>query len=135
MKCEYCDNEVPVGAMRCPSCGAMVSQHAQVFVSPQPGPEVVLPVSTATIGNMSAQVFSKEPQLVIGQKSKLSFVLLGIFLGEFGMHNFYLGYSGRGIAKLLITVLSFGWLCWISWIWGIVEVCTVRIDAKGMPIE
>lgn len=68
-------------------------------------------------------------------KSKWAFILLGIFLGEFGIHNFYLGYVGRGVAKLLITILSFGWLFWVSWIWGVVEICTVRRDAKGRPLE
>jgi TM2 domain-containing membrane protein YozV len=41
-------------------------------------------------------------------KNKWIYVLLGIFFGIFGVHNFYAGYIGRGITKLLITILSFG---------------------------
>lgn len=47
--------------------------------------------------------------------------LLAIFLGGFGAHNFYLGYNGRAIAQLLITVLSCCTLSFISALWGFVE--------------
>ena len=40
------------------------------------------------------------------RKSKAAAGLLGIFLGCFGFHNFYLGYTGRAVAQLLITLLS-----------------------------
>ena len=59
-----------------------------------------------------------------GQKSKLTAGLLGIFLGCFGVHNFYLGYNGKAIGQLLLTLL--GWiLCFTgpfaAWIWGLIE--------------
>lgn len=133
MKCEYCDNEVPMDATRCPSCGAMVSQTAPMFVQQQ---HTDIPSHARDVtGNAPSSFPSRNAMQTIDLKSKWAFVLLGIFLGEFGVHNFYLGYIGRGIAKLLITIMSFGLLCWISWIWGIVEVCTVRMDAKGLPLE
>lgn len=44
------------------------------------------------------------------QKSKIAAGLLGIFLGTFGVHNFYLGYTGKALAQLLISVLSCGFL-------------------------
>jgi TM2 domain-containing membrane protein YozV len=37
------------------------------------------------------------------------------------VHNFYLGFTGKGFAQLMITVVSLGTLGWISLIWGIVE--------------
>lgn len=54
-------------------------------------------------------------------KSKLAGGLLGIFLGALGVHNFYLGYTGKAVAQLLITVLSCGVLSMISGIWGLIE--------------
>ena len=42
------------------------------------------------------------------QKSKLAAGLLGIFLGCFGVHNFYLGNTGKAVAQLLLTVI--GWI-------------------------
>ena len=47
--------------------------------------------------------------------------LFGIFLGAFGVHNFYLGYTGKAVAQLLISVLSCGILSPISAIWGLIE--------------
>ena len=54
-------------------------------------------------------------------KSKIAAGLLGILLGAFGVHNFYLGNTGKAVGQLLITVLSCGILSPISGIWGLVE--------------
>lgn len=55
------------------------------------------------------------------QKSKLVAGLLGIFLGAYGIHNFYLGYTKRALIQLLLTVLSCFTLSVVSGIWGLVE--------------
>ena len=75
------------------------------------------------------------PQGAYGYKPKerLVYILLGLFLGNLGIHNFYAGYTGKAVAQLLITVLSLGWLFLIVTIWVIVDVCTVREDAQGIP--
>ncbi len=70
-------------------------------------------------------------------KNRLTYIVLAIFLGSFGIHNFYAGYNGRGVAQLLIT-LFLGWLVlpWIATvIWSIVEVVVVTHDAKGIPMN
>lgn len=54
-------------------------------------------------------------------KSKIAAGLLGIFLGVFGVHNFYLGYTGKAVGQLLLTVLSCGILSFVSGIWGLIE--------------
>ena len=54
-------------------------------------------------------------------KSKMAAGLFGIFLGALGVHNFYLGYTGKAVAQLLISVLSCGILSPISAIWGLIE--------------
>lgn len=54
-------------------------------------------------------------------KSKLAGGLLGIFLGALGVHNFYLGYTGKAVGQLLITLLSCGILSFVSAIWGLIE--------------
>ena len=71
------------------------------------------------------------------QKSKLAAGLLGIFLGCFGVHNFYIGKTGLGIAQLAITVCSCGTLAIVSEIWGIIEGVrllqgTIYTDGHGM---
>ena len=68
-------------------------------------------------------------------KSKVAFVLLGVFLGSLGIHNFYIGRTKQGVIQLLITVLSAGMLSLASWIWAIVDICTVNADANGVPLS
>jgi TM2 domain-containing membrane protein YozV len=70
-------------------------------------------------------------------KSRVVFVLLGIFLGIFGVHNFYAGYTKRGAIQLVATVLIAvyseiaAWLWLGVWLWAIVEVCLVNKEADG----
>src|SRR5690606_38292038 len=61
------------------------------------------------------------PPYGYSQKSKIAAGLFGIFLGVFGVHNFYLGYTSKAIAQLLITILSFGILSFVTAIWGLIE--------------
>ena len=68
----------------------------------------------------------------VPRRSRMTYILLGIFLGAFGGHNFYAGYIKRAIAQLLITVLTCFWGAIISWIWAIVEVCIVTEDDDGV---
>jgi len=69
-------------------------------------------------------------------KSKVAAGLLGIFLGTLGVHNFYLGYTGKAVAQLLISLLSCGILSVVSGIWGLIEgililTGSINKDAKG----
>lgn len=73
-------------------------------------------------------------------KSKVAAGILGILLGSLGVHNFYLGYTGKAIAQLLITLLSCGALCWVSGIWGLIEgimilTGSMGTDATGRPLS
>ena len=73
-------------------------------------------------------------------KSKMAAGLLGIFLGCYGVHNFYLGYNSKAVAQLLITVLSCFLLAIVSWIWGLIEgiqilTGTINTDAAGNPLK
>ena len=68
-------------------------------------------------------------------KSKVAFVLLGVFLGSLGIHNFYIGRTKQGVIQLLITVLSAGMLSLASWIWAIIDICTINADASGVPLS
>ena len=74
------------------------------------------------------------------QKSKVVAGILGILLGAFGVPNFYLGYTGKGIAQVLITVLSLGLLSPISGLWGLIEgililVGNINVDGRGIPLS
>lgn len=45
-------------------------------------------------------------QVSYGAKSKIVAGLLAIFLGSFGIHKFYLGYSKEGLTMLLVTIFG-----------------------------
>lgn len=66
-------------------------------------------------------------------KSRLIYILLAIFLGSLGIHNFYAGRMGSAVAQLLITLLSCGFLSPITWVWAIIDIITVKTDGEGRP--
>ena len=68
-------------------------------------------------------------------KSKMAAGLLGIFLGGWGIHNFYLGYTGKGIAQIFVTLFT----CGFGAIWGLIEgimilTGSINTDAEGNPL-
>lgn len=71
---------------------------------------------------------------VTGQKSRLVAGLLGIFVGGFGVHNFYLGNISRGVWQIVLN-FCFG----VGAIWGFIEgililVGKINTDANGIPL-
>ena len=77
---------------------------------------------------------------MVGPKSKVAAGVLGILLGALGVHNFYMGHTGKGIAQLLITLLSIGFLSPVTAIWGLIEgiICLTsdtKTDGNGMLLS
>ena len=71
-----------------------------------------------------------------GGKSKMAAGLLGLFLGAWGIHNFYLGNTGRGIAQIIVTIVT----CGVGGLWGVTEgililTGSINTDADGNPLE
>ena len=113
--CVKCGVAKGVGASFCPNCGESVAPNAAVCLK--------------CGSSLTASVASDE------QKSKLIAGLLGIFLGGLGIHNFYLGYTGKAIAQIALS-FCFG----IGAIWGLIEgimiLCgSIKTDAKGNPLK
>ena len=74
-----------------------------------------------------------QPAVAGINKSRVGYILLGLFLGGLGIHNFYAGYTGKAIAQLLLNLFLF-WTIVVPIgvaIWVIVEVITVDRDAYG----
>jgi TM2 domain-containing membrane protein YozV len=66
-------------------------------------------------------------------KSRGLFIILGVLLGLFGIHNFYAGYYGKGVLQLLITI-TWGMIyigIIITGTWVLIDLYTVRRDANG----
>lgn len=69
-------------------------------------------------------------------KSRKVAAILGLLLGGFGAHRFYLGYTRIGIIQVVVTVVTVGF----GLIWGFVEgflIFTGQIDkdAQGNPLK
>jgi TM2 domain-containing membrane protein YozV len=64
--------------------------------------------------------------------------LLGILLGMFGAHRFYLGYTAVGVVMLMITLCTCGIGTIITAPWGIIEgiLCLTgsMTDADGRQL-
>ncbi len=66
--------------------------------------------------------------------SKLAAGLLSIFLGCFGVGNFYLGRTGRGVAQLMLTLIGFPFFFigpTIAVIWGLIEGILILTSSTG----
>lgn len=81
-------------------------------------------------------------------KSKIAAGLLAIFLGCYGAHNFYLGYTNKAVIQLVLTIVGFVTSCFFVgifiiigvYIWAIVEgvqilTGSINRDGKGYPLE
>lgn len=66
------------------------------------------------------------------RKNRVVFVLLAVFLGALGAHNFYAGYTRRAGLQLCITLFTCSIGGILIWIWAIVEACTVYRDDDGV---
>lgn len=64
-------------------------------------------------------------------KSKLAAGLLGIFLGSFGIHRFYLGYTNIGILQIVVTLVT----CGLGGIWGFIEGILYLVGSTGYTTD
>ena len=109
VKCGECDREVSDKAAACPGCGAPINAQAPTV---------------------------QQVQVVQIPKSRGVYIVLGLFLGLLGIHNFYAGYNGRGLAQLLVTLLT-GWLIaplFVVAVWVLAELIATDIDAGGQKM-
>ena len=123
--CLKCGVPAGKGNSYCPNCGA--ETHPDAVICVQCGVGFIKPEEAAPVGD----------------KSKLAAGLLGIFLGCFGVHNFYLGFTGKAVGQLLLGTLG-SLACGIgpviSGIWGLVEgimylAGSKTEDAKGQKLK
>ncbi len=128
MYCRNCNYQMDPNAVICVKCGVPAGQgtnFCQNCSSPT-NPHATL---CANCGVVLAK------PVPANAKSKLAAGLLGVFLGGFGVHNFYLGYTGKAIAQIILN-FCFG----IGSIWGFIEgiliLCgNIDKDADGNPLK
>ena len=70
-----------------------------------------------------------------GDKNQLVALLLAIFLGGLGIHSFYMGYVGKGIAQIALLLTSFliipGILLFAWLIYDIIRIATGSAQPKN----
>lgn len=134
MYCKNCGNQVAPDAAVCLNCG--VATGAGTNFCHNCGAQTMQGAAVCTNCGVA---LGNAPINNVQGKSKLAAGLLGILLGAFGVHNFYLGNTGKAIAQLLITLLTCGVGSIISGIWGLIEgimilAGSINTDANGMPL-
>ncbi len=130
--------------MFCKNCGAEIDPNAAICVKCgyQKGTgnnfcnncgQQVTPGATVCTNCGYAQT----PAVAEGeQKSKLVAVLLALFIGSLGIHDFYLGYTKYGIIKIVLTVCTgIG-----GSIWALIDLIrlltgSLHTDANGVELK
>jgi TM2 domain-containing membrane protein YozV len=123
--CTNCGAVLAPGAGKCGYCGAAAPMSAPAMPPAAPyAPQPMAPV----------------PMAGADQKSKVVAGILAILIGTLGIHNFYLGYTGKAVAQLLITLLTCGYGSVITFVWGVIEgimilTGSIATDARGVPLK
>ena len=73
------------------------------------------------------QPYKSEKKLIAG--------ILGIILGVFAVHKFYLGYTKEGIIQIVLTFVTFGFASIIGLIEGIIYLTKTDEDFDKTYVE
>lgn len=118
MYCQKCGSQIDDEAVVCPNCGCATSN-----MKSQEPPQVVINNTNTNTNTVVGGVGSP--------KSKTVALVLCFFLGEFGVHRFYVGKVGTG----LIWLFTFG-LCGIGWIVDFILILMGKFTDKfGFPLR
>jgi len=104
----------------------VVNATVAVNMAPAPiSPTPSLPSSSDPVPSFAVEEY----------KQKVTFIVLGVLLGALGAHNFYAGYKKKALMQLALTVLTLGYGSPMSWIWAVIDVCTVERDSRGLQFK
>lgn len=126
VKCPFCDTVFDGSLHQCPSCGASAPEQKTPIPAAVP-PPVIPP----TVPTMQQTLAYQQNMLKVSSKSRTVYILLALFLGGLGIHNFYVGRFVEGILQLLLTVLTMGIGYIGAELWAFINIFTVTTDAKG----
>lgn len=99
--CKHCGLEYKTDeAVMCPRCQAPKGKGTNFC--PFCGEQVTAGQKICTNCGVEMEYYGQ-----IGEKSRIAAGLLGIFLGTYGVHNFYLGYTKKAVVQLLVVLLSY----------------------------
>ena len=104
--CGNCGVPISENAVTCMSCGAKPSAYRKFcqYCGAVLGPAQAMCVKCGAV--ISATAFSTAGA---SKKSRVTALLLALFLGGFGAHKFYMGSWGWGIVFCVACLLGIGW--------------------------
>ena len=122
MFCKNCGQEINDGVQFCPNCGTPTANEPQ-YSAPQQQ-------YSAPQQQYTAPQQGDAPYLA-GQ-DKTTMILICLFLGGLGIHNFMMGESKKGVTRIIAS-LCFG-LGYILAIIDLVKICTDKyvVDPNAM---
>mgnify|MGYP004695359689 FL=1 len=82
---------------------------------------------------MNQQMINQMKEMNNSDKSRLTYILIALFLGPWGIHNFYVGHSGRGIIQLILGLTLIG--CCITVPWCILDMICTKRDGDGKKMK
>jgi len=119
-----------VGNSFCNACGAKTNSLAEICV---------------TCGAKLSQ--TGQPLGNVSPKSRAALSILAFFLGELGIHRFYVGKIGTGIAMLLLAIIGYSTLAFfigipflvVLGIWNLIDFIMAVVgnfkDKEGKKIS
>lgn len=142
-KCEYCGHSVQITELSqapaaCPLCMAGNGQKGGGMSTGSSGMGGMGPVTSGPMGAFANP-------MAIPRCSRLVYIVLAIFLGWLGIHNFVAGYSNRGawqlalgLIGLILSPCTFGissLLILAGVVWAIVDIVQTTTDADGVRLN
>ncbi len=129
--CRNCGNQMDDLASICVKCG-VAKGNGNAFC-PNCGQPTVPGAAVCTSCGIA---LNNTVEQKTSEKSKMAAGLLGIFLGAWGIHNFYLGNTSRAVIQLVLTIVT----CGVAGIWGFIEgiliLCgNINTDANGNKLK
>ena len=105
-----------------------------------PGPDANQQAAYAAGQQAYGQPAYGQPFAAGAPKQWIVAVLLAFFLGTLGIHNFYLGYTTKGIIQLVLTITVIG--IFVSGPWALIDFIMLIMrsgsyatDAQGQPLQ
>ena len=105
-----------------------------------PGPDANQQAAFAAGQQAYGQPAYGQPFAAGAPKQWIVAVLLAFFLGTLGIHNFYLGYTTKGIIQLVLTITVIG--IFVSGPWALIDFIMLIMrsgsyatDAQGQPLQ
>ncbi len=138
MYCSQCGQKLNDGDLYCSRCGYPVkpqSRYCQNCGAKIEGYVDRCPVCGYFCVN-------KEKNRNTSSKSRLVVGLIALFLGELGIHNFYLGYTSKALAQLILCLAGFltcGITSVVAMIWSLIDAISIFVgkineDSDGNPL-